>query len=93
MDRDSFIVSIKTDDSYKHIAEDVETRFNTSNYNQIGHCLKKKQKKAIELIKDELDGKIKFVELKAKTYIYLIDDGSKNIKAKDTKKVCHEKKS
>ena len=32
MDRDSFIVSIKTDDSYKHIAEDVETRFNTSNY-------------------------------------------------------------
>ena len=61
--------------------------------NQIGHCLKKKLKKAIELIKDELDGKIKFVELKAKTYIYLIDDGSKNIKAKDTKKVCHEKKS
>ena len=32
MDRGSFIVSIKTDDSYKHIAEDVETRFNTSNY-------------------------------------------------------------
>ena len=32
MNRDSFIVSIKTDDSYKHIAEDVETRFNTSNY-------------------------------------------------------------
>ena len=32
MDRDSFIASIKTDDSYKHIAEDVETRFNTSNY-------------------------------------------------------------
>ena len=61
--------------------------------NQIGHCLKKKLKKAIELIKDELDGKIKFVELKAKTYIYLIDDGSKNIKAKDKKKVCHEKKS
>ena len=44
-------------------------------------------------MKDELDGKIKFVELKAKTYIYLIDDGSKNRKAKDTKKVCHKKKS
>ena len=32
MDTDSFIVYIKTDDIYKHIAEDVETRFDTSNY-------------------------------------------------------------
>ena len=29
MDTDSFIVYIKTDDIYKHIAEDVETRFDT----------------------------------------------------------------
>ena len=29
---DSFIVYIKTDDIYKDIAEDVETRFDTSNY-------------------------------------------------------------
>ena len=28
----SFIVYIKTDDTYKDIAEDVETRFDTSNY-------------------------------------------------------------
>ena len=28
----SFIVHIKTEDIYKHIAEDVETRFGTSNY-------------------------------------------------------------
>ena len=28
----SFIVYIKTDDIYKDIAEDVETRFDTSNY-------------------------------------------------------------
>ena len=27
-----FIVYIKTDDSYKDIAEDVETRFDTSNH-------------------------------------------------------------
>ena len=27
-----FIVYIKTDDIYKEIAEDVETRFDTSNY-------------------------------------------------------------
>ena len=32
MDTNSFIVYIKTDDIYKDIAEDVETRFHTSNY-------------------------------------------------------------
>ena len=32
MDTDSFIVYIKTDDIYKDIAEDVETRLDTSNY-------------------------------------------------------------
>ena len=32
MDTNSFIVSIKTDDIYKDIAEDVETTFRTSNY-------------------------------------------------------------
>ena len=39
-------------------------------------------------MKDELGGKIlaNFVGLKAKTYSYLIDDDSKNKKAKCTKK-------
>ena len=32
MDTDSFGVCIKTDDIYKDIAEDVETRFDNSNY-------------------------------------------------------------
>ena len=32
MDTDSFLVYIKTDDIYKVIAEDVEIRFDTSNY-------------------------------------------------------------
>ena len=32
MDTDSFVVYIKRDYIYKDIAEDVETRFNTSNY-------------------------------------------------------------
>ena len=31
MDTDSFTVYIKTDDIYKVIAEDVETRFDTAN--------------------------------------------------------------
>ena len=39
-------------------------------------------------MKNELGGKLmtKFVGLRAKTYIYLIDDGSKDKKAKSTKK-------
>ena len=50
MDRDSFIVYIKTDDIYKDFVEDIETRFDTSNYeldnmNQIDHCVKEKMKK------------------------------------------------
>ena len=32
MDTDSFIVYVKTDDTYNNIAEDVETRFKASNY-------------------------------------------------------------
>ena len=32
MDIHSFIVYIKIDDSYKDIVEDIETRFDTSNY-------------------------------------------------------------
>ena len=32
MDTDSFIVHVKADDIYKNITEDVETRFNTSNF-------------------------------------------------------------
>ena len=32
MDKDSFIVYIKTNEIYKYIAEDVETKFDTSNH-------------------------------------------------------------
>ena len=33
----------------------------------------------------------KFVELRAKTYSYLLDDNSEDKKAKGTKKVCQKK--
>ena len=99
MDTDSFIVYIRTDDIYKDIAEDLETRFDTSNYeleyNSIDRPLPKgKHKKVIELIKDELGGKImtKCVGLIAKTYSYLMDDGSENKIAKGTK-TCIIKKT
>ena len=46
-----------------------------------------KNKTVIGLIKDELGRKImtRFVGLRAKTYSYLIDDGTKDKKAKGTK--------
>ena len=94
MDTDSFIVYIKTDDIYKDIAEDVETRFDTSNYELDRPLPKGKNKKVIGLMKDELGGKImtKFVGLRAKTYSYLIDDGSEDKKAKGTKKCVIKRK-
>ena len=42
---DSFIVHVKTDDIYKDIAEDFETRFDTSNFQITDHYLKEKIKK------------------------------------------------
>ena len=84
----------KTDDLYKDIAEDVETRFGTSNYELDRPLPKGKNKKIIGVMKDELDGKImtKFVRLRAKTQSYLINDGSKDRKAKDTKKYVVNRK-
>ena len=49
---------------------------------------KGKNEKVTGLMKDELGGKImaKFAGLSVKTYSYLIDDGSKDKKAKKTQK-------
>ena len=89
-----YIVYIKTDGIYKDIAEDVETRFDTSNYELESPLPKGKNKKVIGLMKGELGGKImtKFVGLRAKTYSYLIDDGSEDKKAKGTKKCVIKRK-
>ena len=88
----------KKHDIYKDIAENVETRFDTSNYelecNSIERLLPKgKNKNVIGLKKDELDGKIrtKFVRLRANIFSYLIDDGSEDKKAKGTKKCVIKK--
>ena len=54
MDTHSFTVYIKTDDIYRDIAEDVETRFDTSNYELNRPLLKGKIKKVIGFMKDDL---------------------------------------
>ena len=88
MATDSFIVCMKTDDIYKEIAEDVETRFGTSNYELDRPLPKVKNKKVIGLMKDELGGKIieNIVGLRTKIYSYFIYDGSEDKKAQGTKK-------
>ena len=54
MDTDSIVVYIKTDDIYKEIAEDVEKRLDTSNYELVRPLPQGKQKNVIGLMKDEL---------------------------------------
>ena len=88
MDTDSFVMNIKINDFYKDIANDVEKRFDTSNYEVNKPLPTGKNKKVIGLMKDELGGKIitEFVTLRPKTYLYLTDDGKEDKKAKGTKK-------
>ena len=82
MKKHSFIVYMKIEDIYKDIAEHVETRFDTSNYELDRPWPNGKNKKGLGLMKDKLDGKImtKFVEIRAKAYSYLIDDTSEDKK-------------
>ena len=88
MDTDSFIMHIKTEDPYKDIANDVEKRFDTSNYECNRPLPTGKHKKVIGLMKDGLGGKImtEFVALKPTTYSYLTDDCKEDKNAKGTKK-------
>ena len=88
MDTDSFVMHIKTNDFYEDIANDIENRFDTSNYEVNRPLPTGKNKKIIGLMKDELGGKVitEFVTLRPKTYSFLTDDGKKDKKAKGTKK-------
>ena len=72
MGTDRFIVHLKQEDIYKDTAEDVETRFDTLNFELERPLLKwKKKKKKNRLMKAELGGHImkEFVGLRAKTAI------------------------
>ena len=96
---DSFIVNIKIDDIDEDISEDVETRFDTSDY-EIDRSLQFQLTKVIELMKDYLAGKImieiiglrSYRLLDQLTYSYLIYEGSKNKIAKSTKCIIKRKR-
>ena len=72
IDTDSFIMSIKLNDFYKDIANDVDKRFDTSNYEVNRPLPMGKNKKVIGLMKDKLGAKIttEFVTLRPKTYSF-----------------------
>ena len=88
MDTDSFIVHIKTEDFYEDIADDVEKRSDTSNYEVDTPLPKGMNEKMIGLMKNELREKIitEFVALRPKSYSYLTDDDTVHKKTKGTKK-------
>ena len=94
MGTDSLIPFIKTEDFYEDIADDVEERFDTSNYEIDRPLPTGKNKKVIVLMKDELGGRsmTEFAALRPKTYAYRIDDDMGEVKeAKGTKKCVIKK--
>ena len=87
MDTDSLIYDIETDDFYKDIADNVESRFDTSGYVPDRPLPVGKNKKIIGLMKDELGGGImkEFVTLRPKMYAYKVGS-SESKKCKGIKK-------
>ena len=83
MDTDSFIIYAKTEEFYEDISNDVEKRFDTSNYGVNRPLLMGKNRKVIALMKDELGGKTmtEFVALRPKAYSYLMGNGNSDKKA------------
>ena len=86
-------MNIKTNDFYKDISDDVDNRFDTSNYEVNRPLPIGKNKKVIGLMKDELGGEIitEFIALRPKTYSYLTDNDKIDKKAKGTKKCVIKK--
>ena len=87
--------SCKHRDIYKEIVEDVETRFDTSNYDLDRSLPKRKYKIVIGLMKDGNHGNRKimivFVSLSARPYSYLKGKNDEDKKAKGTKKCVIKK--
>ena len=83
-DTDSFAYEIETEDFYKDISEDVEAKFDISNFPKRHPLYSTKNKKVIGKFKDECGGKImqEFVGLRAKLYSYKMYEGDEAKKCK-----------
>ena len=95
IDTDLLIYSIETKDFYKDVANDVESRFDTSGYpnDELRLLPIGKNKKVIGLMKDELGGEIlkEFISLRSKMYCYRV--GSSEPKKCKRIKKCVVKKT
>ena len=103
MDTDLLIYRIKTEDFYANIVDDVEKRFDTSNYSGNRPCAGGMgtllplpialNKKIIGLMKDELRSDIitELVALRSKLYSYRKLDGACDKKCKGIKKCIIKK--
>ena len=90
-DTDSLMYEIQTEDFYEDIREDVEDKFDTSEYKSdhpIGEEYIRKNKMVIGMFKDEAKGKIikEFVGLRAKLYSFKMFEGDEKKKCKGVKK-------
>ena len=88
MDTDrSFIFHIETFDIYREIAEDVERRFDTSDFELKKPLPKGKNKNIIRLMKNELGGQTtkEFVAFRTKTYSYFKYNNDEDKQAQGTK--------
>ena len=90
MGTDALVYDIKTEDFYEDIANNVEARFDTSDYGKTDFrpLPISLNKKVIGLIKDELEGKImtEFMALRPKLFSYTKLDGSEDKKCTVIKK-------
>ena len=84
----------KNKDSYSDIEKNVETRFETSNYQLHRPFPKGKNQKVFGLVKDESAGTImkQSAALRAKKYSFLTDNLDKDKKDKGTKKCVVKRK-
>ena len=87
MNTDSLIYDIESNDIYEDIADDVESRLDTSSYNDNRPLPVGKNKKVIGLMKHELGGDImtEFITLRPKVYSYKVGN-SESKKCKGIKK-------
>ena len=86
---DSFVIHVKTEDFYEEIANDVEKWFDTSNYSKDDNrpLLIGWNKIEIGFLKVNYIERLwkNLLDLREKTWEYLLDDDSKHKKAKGTK--------
>ena len=88
-DTDSLCYEIQTEDFYEDISNDVDVKFDTSNFPKDHPSgIQRKNKKVPGMMKDEAGGKIieEFVGLRAKLYSYKMFEGKEEKKCKGIKK-------